>query len=56
MSLTKKQIDEYREKLGNSRYMEIAINEIAERLSSGHATVKPPYAEPEINNTKGKRR
>jgi hypothetical protein len=34
MSLTQKQIDEYREKLGDSKYMKKAVNRIAEEFST----------------------
>jgi hypothetical protein len=57
MSLTKKQIEEYRKKLRDSEYMREAINGIADKLSelpSWHAAAEPPYAEPEINNTEEK--
>jgi hypothetical protein len=57
MSLTKKQIEEYREKLGDSKYMKKAINGIADKFLTGCTMVElpyiaePPIAEPEINNT-----
>jgi hypothetical protein len=57
MSLTEKQIDEYRKKLGDSTYMKKAINRIAEEFSTGYAgyaMIKLPCAEPEINNTEEK--
>jgi hypothetical protein len=57
MSLTKKQIEEYREKLRDSDYMEMAISDIADKFSAGHAevaTVKSPLCEPEINDMEEK--
>jgi hypothetical protein len=60
MSLTEKQIEEYRKKLRDGEYMETAINGIAEKLSAWCTMVKlpckaePAYAEPEINNTEEK--
>jgi hypothetical protein len=53
MSLTAKQIEEYRKKLRDREYMEMAINGVAKKLSAGSAMVIS-YAEPEINNTEGK--
>jgi hypothetical protein len=53
MSLTEKQIEEYRKKLGNNQYMKKAINGIAEKLSTGYAeyaTAELPCAEPEIRH------
>jgi hypothetical protein len=54
MSLTEKQIEGYRKKLGDSEYMERAIDGIAEKLSTGYAMVELPYAETEINNVEEK--
>jgi hypothetical protein len=57
MSLTKKQIEEYRKKLRDSEYMGKAINGIADKLSElpiWHAAAELPYAETEINNTEEK--
>jgi hypothetical protein len=54
MSLTEKQIEEYREKLRDERYMKRAINGVAEKFLAEYAMVKLPYAEPEINNTEEK--
>jgi hypothetical protein len=54
MSLTKRQIEEYRKKLRDNEYMGKAINGVADKLSelpSWHAAAEPPYAEPETNNT-----
>jgi translation initiation factor IF-2 len=53
MSLTEKQIEEYRKKLRDDEYMEMAIESVAKKLSTGDAMVIS-YAEPETNNTEGK--
>jgi hypothetical protein len=53
MSLTEKQIEEYREKLRDREYMGTAITGIAKIVSTGYAMAKQPDAEPEINNTEG---
>jgi hypothetical protein len=54
MSLTEKQIEEYRKKLRDSEYMEKAVNGIAENFLAGTQLIKLSYAQPEINNTEGK--
>jgi hypothetical protein len=58
MSLTNKQIEEYRKKLEDREYMARAIDGIAEKFSTGYAMVEPSYvepdAEPEINETEEK--
>jgi hypothetical protein len=58
MSMTEKQIKEYRRKLMDGTYMERAINGTAEIFLKGYAMVKLPYgepdAEPETNNTEEK--
>jgi hypothetical protein len=57
MSLTKKQIEEYREKLRDSEYMGKAINGIADKLSelpSWRAAAELPPAEPKINTVEEK--
>jgi hypothetical protein len=53
MPLTEKQIEEYREKLRDSEYMERTINGIAGKLLTG-PVIAAPYAEPEINDTEEK--
>ncbi|MDR3061268.1 MAG: hypothetical protein LBU57_04030 [Dysgonamonadaceae bacterium] len=53
MPLTEKRIEEYRKKLRDSEYMEMAINGVAGKLSTGYAMVIP-YTEPEINNMEEK--
>jgi hypothetical protein len=42
MSLTKKQIEEYREKLRDSDYMEMAISDIADKFSAFSLAIKKP--------------
>jgi hypothetical protein len=54
MSLTKKQIEEYRGKLRDSKYMERAIKGVAEKFLTEPAMEKISFAEPEINNTEEK--
>jgi hypothetical protein len=53
--MTEKKIEEYRKKLKDNEYMEMAISGIAEKLSTGCVmAVELPYTEPEINNTEEK--
>jgi hypothetical protein len=54
MSLTEKQIEEYRKKLRDGRYMKRAISGIAENFSTGFAMRELSHAEPEINITEEK--
>jgi molybdopterin converting factor small subunit len=57
MSLTERQIEEYRRKLDDSKYMKQAINKIAgidESFSTGDTIVILPYVEPKIENTEEK--
>jgi hypothetical protein len=54
MSLTEKRIEEYRKKLRDSKYMEEAVNGIAERFSTGYAAVKLSRAEPGTDKTEEK--
>ena len=53
MSLTEKQVEEYRKKLRDSKYMDRAINGVAEKILTGYARVIPD-TEPAINNTEEK--
>jgi hypothetical protein len=57
MSLTEKQIKEYRRKLDDSKYMKEAINGIAgigENFLTGNTIVKLPYVKSKIENTEEK--
>jgi hypothetical protein len=54
MPLTEKQIEEYRGKLRDSKYMERAINGVAERFLTEPVMEKISFAEPEINNAEEK--
>jgi hypothetical protein len=55
MSLTEKQIEKYRKKLGSRAYMEMAINGLVEKFAAGHAVAKLPCDEPATNNAEEKR-
>jgi hypothetical protein len=54
MSLTKKEIEEYRKKLKNGAYMEKAINGIAGKILAGYEMAELPHAEPETKGTEEK--
>jgi hypothetical protein len=54
VSLTEKQVAEYRKKLKDKKYIEKAISGIAEKFLAGDAAARLPCAEPEINNTEEK--
>jgi hypothetical protein len=55
MALTEKQVKEYREKLGNSKYREAAIAGVADKILKVSTSVIISDVKPKINNTEEKR-